>query len=100
MFTICEDTEILFTSNDSFELLRVLEEVMPNATFAPMDYLLQLSQYLRRDAQGEPVEPVKVVTPEEEKRGMSIALRKMEEVRLALARNLARALVSGFDNPF
>jgi nuclear pore complex protein Nup85 len=30
----------------------------------------------------------------------SEAWRKLEEVRLALARNLARAVIVGFDNPF
>lgn len=81
------DTEILFTSNDTFELLRVLEEVTSNASFAPDDYLSQLSQILLRQNPGDV-------------KDMSAALRKLEEVRLALARNLARALVVGFDNPF
>lgn len=84
------DTEILFTSNDSFELLRVLQEVLSNASFAPNEYLLQLAQYIRR--KGE--------TSADEKAGIALARRKLEEVRLALARNLARALVVGFDNPF
>lgn len=84
------DSEILFTSNESFELLRVLQEVLSNASFAPNEYLLQLTRYLRR--KGEVVR--------EDKAGIGLALRKMDEVRLALARNLARALVVGFDNPF
>ena len=87
---ISVDPEILFTSHDSFELLRILEEVMTNASFAPDEYLFQLRQYLRRSSGAE----------DDEKSGMVSARRKMEEVRLALARNLARALIIGFDNPF
>jgi len=84
------DHEILFTSNDSFELLRVLQEVVSSSTFAPNEYLSQLAQYLRR----------KEGIAGNTKNGTALARRKMEEVRLALARNLARALVVGFDNPF
>ena len=61
-----------------------------NASFAPNEYLGQLVQYIRR----------KEGAPGEGNDGMILARRKMEEVRLALARNLARALVDGFDNPF
>ena len=63
---------------------------MANASFAQNEYLLQLTQYLRRKG-GKFVD---------EKAGSSLAWRKMEEVRLALARNLARALVVGIDTPF
>jgi nuclear pore complex protein Nup85 len=96
------DSEILFSSNDTFELLRVLEEVMSNASFAQDDYLGQLALVLvsqrkvgsdqRGDGKAEALLDIK--------QGMEDAQRKMEEVRLALARNLARALVVGFDNPF
>lgn len=34
------------------------------------------------------------------KDGLGGANRKLDQVRLALARNLARALVVGFENPF
>jgi hypothetical protein len=34
------------------------------------------------------------------KNGLDGANRKLDQVRLALARNLARALVVGFENPF
>ena len=90
-FADCLDHDIiLFTSNDSFELLRILEEVMSNATFSQNEYLAQLVQYLRRQ-EG---------IASDGSTGLALARRKMEEVRLALARNLARALVAGFDSPF
>lgn len=34
------------------------------------------------------------------KRGLGDAQRELDEVRLAIARNLSRALVNGFENPF
>ena len=64
---------------------------MTNASFAPNEYLFQLGRYLRRSSGA---------ADSDEKSGMALARRKMEEVRLALARNLARALIIGFDNPF
>ena len=63
--------------------MRVLEEVTVYADFAADEYLAQLTTHLRGST-----------------RGHAAALNKLEEVRLALARNLARALVVGFDNPF
>ncbi|OCF44154.1 nuclear pore complex protein Nup85 [Kwoniella heveanensis CBS 569] len=100
--TLLEDSEILFTSNETFELMRILEEVKSNASFAPADYLSQLIQYLDRSQaaksqqQQQQVKSTtsKVTTTTED------AWKKIDEVRLALARNLARALVIGFDNPF
>jgi nuclear pore complex protein Nup85 len=75
----------------------VLEEVMTNASFAPKDYLEQLILLLgRKEERGGQ----RLVNGAADRQGMEIAIRKMEEVRLALARNLARALVVGFDNPF
>lgn len=108
MLTAVADAEILFTSNDTFELLRVLQEVTSNATFAPHDYLDQLAILLdsriartavapsSENAQ-KPQDSAKTASKE---RDLSLAYRRIEECRLALARNLARALVVGFDNPF
>jgi nuclear pore complex protein Nup85 len=103
---VSSDSEILFSSNDTFELLRVLEEVMANASFAQEDYLGQLALVLVSQRKAEPKEGSdqrgdgKAEAALDKKQGMDEAQRKMEEVRLALARNLARALVVGFDNPF
>ncbi|WVQ98889.1 hypothetical protein IAU59_006020 [Kwoniella sp. CBS 9459] len=101
--TLLEDSEILFSSNETFELMRVLEEVKSNASFAPSDYLSQLNQYLGRIHDKETKS-----SGSSEKRATGTvtftadleAWKKIDEVRLALARNLARALVVGFDNPF
>jgi nuclear pore complex protein Nup85 len=92
------DPDILFTSNDSFELLRVLDEVTQNSSYAPEEYLDSLIIYLQRSestatAAGQVAEKVTEM-------GMPEANRKLDQVRLALARNLARALVVGFENPF
>lgn len=98
------DAEILFTSNDSFELLRVLEEVTSNSTYAPQEYLYSLVVYLERHSAPAAAEEGKKQSTldigETTKRGTEGAYRKLEQVRLALARNLARALVVGFENPF
>lgn len=97
----CVDSEILFSSNETFELLRVLEEVYANAAFAEEDYLGQLVQYLRRTLNTPSAkEEGQSVKKNEKKVTMEDARRKMEEVRLAISRNLARAMVAGFDNPF
>jgi nuclear pore complex protein Nup85 len=93
------DPDILFTSNDSFELLRILDEVTQNSSYAPEEYLDSLITYLQRSeaasaiASGQTAETVT-------KMGLPEAYRKLDQVRLALARNLARALVVGFENPF
>lgn len=73
--------------------MRVLEEVSTNARYNPSDYLGPLSTLLRRkNGSGAPA-------PEGDWSAAS-AWRQLEEVRLALARNLARAIIVGFDNPF
>ncbi|WWC60964.1 uncharacterized protein I303_103541 [Kwoniella dejecticola CBS 10117] len=94
---LLEDTDILFSSNETFELLRVLEEVKSNALFASTEYLGGLFVYLHRsdlkdqsDAEDKEDEVVKY----------DEAWKKLDQVRLALARNLARSLVNGFDGPF
>jgi nuclear pore complex protein Nup85 len=118
------DHEILLSSNDTFELLRILEEVTSNSTFAPTEYLYQLVLYLQRQSNLSPrtngditartngthphdTDPTarkpdtsKKGIEETMKRGLGDAQRKLDEVRLAIARNLSRALVQGFDNPF
>jgi len=93
------DPDILFTSNDSFELLRVLDEVTQNSSYAPEEYLDSLIIYLQWNeastATATGRAPEKVT-----KMGLPEANRRLDQVRLALARNLARALVVGFENPF
>lgn len=62
--------------------MRGLEELLSHSTFAPQEYLHQLAVYLaRREGRDVSVSD------------HSAALRKLEEVRLASARNLARAMV-------
>lgn len=90
------DPDILFTSLDSFELLRILDEITQNSSYAPEEYLYNLITYLHRDAPAAAGQTVEAVT----KLGLSEANRRLDQVRLALARNLARALVVGFENPF
>ncbi|ADV19526.1 conserved hypothetical protein [Cryptococcus gattii WM276] len=98
---LLEDSEILFSSNETFELLRVLEEVYANAAFAEEDYLGQLVQYLRRTLNTPSAKEEGQSDKKNEKKvTMEDARRKMEEVRLAISRNLARAMVAGFDSPF
>lgn len=95
------DPEILFTSNDSFELLRILEEVTSNSSFAPEEYLYSLIVYLQRQTATSSTNTSSEASIEATtKQGQAGAHRRLDEVRLALARNLARALVVGFENPF
>ena len=98
----CADADILFTSNDSFELLRVLEEVTSNSVYAPQEYLYNLIVYLERHSASTAGQAKQSTLDigETSRRGAEGAYRKLEQVRLALARNLARALVVGFENPF
>lgn len=87
--------------------MRVLEDVSTNARYNPHDYLGQLSTLLRRTTatpaaktatkgKGNDKEAVAVPVVED----WTASWRKLEEVRLALARNLARAVVVGFDDAF
>lgn len=98
------DSEILFTSNDTFELLRILQEITSSAAFAPHDYLDQLAILLKsraNNADSATQAAVSNTSPETtQTTDLTAAFRRIEECRLALARNLARALVVGFDNPF
>lgn len=97
------DPEILFTSNDSFELLRILEDVDANSPYAPEEYLYNLVVYLERfdNTSADPKAKAPTINiSKTTQRGLEPARRKLEQVRLALARNLARALVVGFENPF
>ncbi|TXT13662.1 hypothetical protein VHUM_01029 [Vanrija humicola] len=104
---LLEDAAILFSSNDTFELMRVLDDVVSNSRSAPVEYLRQLWRHLERQpAEGGSANGTKAANGvgakagDEVSAGTKIARRKLDEVRLALARNLARALVDGFDNPF
>ena len=93
------DQDILFTSNDTFELMRVLEDVELNSKYAPDEYLSDLSQHLSRKA-GIEGGVKRTENGPKRREDFDEARRKLEEVRLAMARNLARALVVNFDNPF
>lgn len=74
--------------------MRVLEDVVDSAQYAPREYLSQLEIFLSRQmgsmANG-------VTSDKEDYAG---AWRKLEEVRLALARNLARSLVLNVHDQF
>lgn len=80
----------------------MLEEVTSNSTYAPQEYLYNLVVYLERHSASATTEKKQSTLDigETTKRGSEEAYRKLEQVRLALARNLARALVVGFENPF
>ena len=93
MMTITVDSEILFSANDTFELMRVLEDVELHAAYAQEEYLGTLIRHLMRTSGKEASDTVPAADYDE-------ARRKLEEVRLAMARNLARALVVDFDSPF
>ncbi|WVN86702.1 uncharacterized protein L203_101874 [Cryptococcus depauperatus CBS 7841] len=109
---LLEDSEILFNSNETFELMRVLQQVLDNASFAPQNYLGQLVHYLRRTEDlitsdgaehpfGQTQKHIQQSSKQDKnERGIETAKRKMDEVRLALARNLARAMVVSVDSPF
>ncbi len=97
------DAEILFDATGSFELLRELEAVTGAAQTDATTYLGPLAAVLanRTSRAGE----VNVKGMQKERgasgaRDLQPAWRCLEEVRLALARNLARAMVAGFDEPF
>lgn len=110
---LLEDEEILFDSESTFELMRVLEDVLAKSKFAPATYLGQLWRFLERkegsangsngsngsngtsDANGHAKN-----AKDEEREGIQAALRKLEVVRLALARNLSRALVVGSEDAY
>lgn len=101
---ICRDNEILFSSHDTFELMRVLQEVTANSRFAAGEYLPLLIRYLRRKEMQVSDQYVNGTRGDKasavNEKAQIKAMEKLEEVRLALARNLARALVAGFDQPF
>lgn len=94
---LLEDEEILFNTFHTFELMRVLEEVLENSKFAPATYLGQLWRFLERKEGGANgaggANGHTKNAKDEEREGTQAALRKLEIVRLALARNLSRALV-------
>jgi nuclear pore complex protein Nup85 len=75
-----------------------LDEVTQNSTYAPEEYLDSLVIYLQRSEAMPTV--TGQATESRPKLGLPEANRKLDQVRLALARNLARALVVGFENPF
>lgn len=94
---LLEDEEIHLGPAGTFELMRTLEDILGAARFAPHDYLHMLWRYLERaEAQkGKANGPTNSDGKEEER--PALALRKLEVVRLALARNLSRAMVAGLE---
>lgn len=79
--------------------MRILEEILLNSKYNPSSYLNYLRIYLDKNK--------KIMSSVMKGKGKDSGavewqqtLLKLEEVRLALARNLARALVSGSDGPF
>lgn len=93
---LLEDEDIRLGPSGTFELMRTLEDILGNARFAPFDYLHLLWRYLERV---EPATNGKAngVKADGEKEQTERALAKLEVVRLALARNLSRAMVAGLE---
>lgn len=85
---------MVVSSANTFEIMRVLEDVVDSAQYAPKEYLSQLEHFLTRQSSDQAGGPV---TRGEDFSG---ARRKLEEVRLALARNLARSLVLNVHDQF
>lgn len=92
------DPDILFSTNDTFELMRVLQEVSSDARFNSTDFLGKLSAVIRR--QSTTISGTAMTGKDKTNEEHAAAWRRLEEVRLALARNLARAMVAGFDASF
>ncbi|BEI79576.1 hypothetical protein CcaverHIS002_0101050 [Cutaneotrichosporon cavernicola] len=93
---LLEDEEIHLGPAGTFELMRTLEDTLGAARFAPHDYLHMLWQYLERTEPQNGKGKANDATKEEEK-WAARPLRKLEVVRLALARNLSRAMVAGLE---
>ncbi|GMK54991.1 hypothetical protein CspeluHIS016_0200470 [Cutaneotrichosporon spelunceum] len=94
---LLEDEEIHFGPAGTFELMRKLEDILGAAGFAPHDYLHMLRQYLDRTEPQSSKAKANGVPKEEEEKWTARPLRKLEVVRLALARNLSRAMVAGLE---
>lgn len=99
MTRLTADETILFGPAETMELMRVLEDVLANARFAPVDYLQQLWRYIERQEGSASTKESKGKESKgkDTKAQTEIALQKLEVVRLALARNLSRAMVAGHD---
>lgn len=90
--------DVLVGSTNTFEIMRILEDVIVNATHAPDLYLGQLERYLRRLEHRGTLRNGS--DSKEGKADYGAALRKLEEVRLACARNLARAMVLNVNDQY
>lgn len=75
------ENQVVISALNTYEVMRILEDVLSNSAFAPDEHLRQLEAFLANRG-GKGVGG-----------SYSAALRKLEEVRLASARNLARAMV-------
>jgi nuclear pore complex protein Nup85 len=95
---LLEDEEIHLGPTATFELMRILEDILGAARFAPHDYLHMLWEYLERTEPQSGKGKANGATKKESKAEQEeSALRKLEVVRLALARNLSRAMVAGLE---
>lgn len=96
------DSEILFPSQDAYELLRHVEEVVSASSHSPADYLSYLVRLqsargstarskARTKANGLAANTG--VESDQEREGYAAALKGLDVVRLALARYLAREVL-------
>lgn len=98
---LLEDQDIRLGPIGTYELMRTLEDILGNARFAPVDYLNLLWRYLERTqpvANGGGKSNGAKEKKDDVKAHTEDALAKLEVVRLALARNLSRAMVAGLES--
>ncbi|CAK9784044.1 hypothetical protein CC85DRAFT_281930 [Cutaneotrichosporon oleaginosum] len=95
---LLEDEEIHLGPAGTFELMRTLQDILAAADFASHDCLHMLCRYLERTedtkSQGLVNGAMKARSAEKSE---AQAREKLEVVRLALARNLSRAMVAGLE---
>ena len=98
---------MLFDTNQTYALLTALEEVDAGVSVDPETYLGQLSDMIaaRTSTAAPQAEPQadgeraskRTKTDTEGRQRYAAAKERMEEIRLACARHLARAMVDGLD---
>jgi nuclear pore complex protein Nup85 len=98
---------VLLSANDTFELMRQLEEITTGATYAPEQYLGSLyrltqptssSNKATRATSDNRLLPSRVQQEKDKARdieGMRLALKGLDAVRLAAVRNLSRVSMMG-----
>lgn len=104
----CSDEEVLLSANDTFELMRQLEEITTGATYAAELYLGSLyrltqsvsysSTRTTRATSDNRLLPSRVQQEKDKTRdieGMRLALMGLDAVRLAAVRNLSRVSMLG-----